>query len=146
MATWIPRESCPKYRHFLNLVSFLDKHFTCLQLKLIKNGMTDNAYLLCSNSFWSVLSSGFLTVRLEMGQSYVQVKVVFFYPFCDTLAYTICKLIMFFKLFESSTGSDRVSKMQLILLNIPFMVKVAAEEWKKSMSPLESHLMADTYR
>lgn len=36
--------------------------------------------------------------------------------------------------------------MQLILLNIPFMVKVAAEEWKKSMSPLESHLMADTYR
>lgn len=34
-------------------------------------------------------------VKLEMGQSYVQVKVVF-YPFCDDLTYTIYKLIIFF--------------------------------------------------
>lgn len=61
-----------------------------LATKIGKNEMTVNIYL--CNSFWSVL-----TLKLDMGQSYVQVKTVIFCNFSDNLAYTICKLVMLFE-------------------------------------------------
>lgn len=90
--------------------------------------MSHNAYLICRNNLHFSMTT---STRKWLHNCQIRNGPVLrasgnlFYPVCDHLGYTICKLMMFLNVFIHFTDSDRVRK--IIFITIPFMVKADDE-------------------